>query len=95
LFEWKDIVFTNVTGTSSDNRVVWLDCAKSTPCKDIHFENFDVKAGKKDAKDINYVCNNVVLGGKDGLDMCHPSESRKEPWYEKPHKEEVQFGIQV
>lgn len=71
---------TNVTGTSSSNRVVWIDCAKSTPCHDIRFEGFDVRPGKTEFKDINYVCNNVALGGKDGLDMCHPSESKEETW---------------
>jgi galacturan 1,4-alpha-galacturonidase len=86
LFEWKDITFTNITGTSSSNRIVWLDCAKSTPCNHIQFKDFNVKAGKSDAKEINYVCNNVALGGKDGLDMCHPSESSKEGWKERPHK---------
>ena len=64
LFEWKDIIISNVTGTSNQNRVVLLDCAKSTPCHDIRFENFNVKPGKTDPENINFVCNNVVLGGE-------------------------------
>jgi galacturan 1,4-alpha-galacturonidase len=47
----------------------------------------------KDAPEINYVCNNVALGGKDGLNMCHPSDSTKEGWAEVPHKKK--FTVQA
>jgi galacturan 1,4-alpha-galacturonidase len=78
LFKWHNISFSNITGTSANNRIVWLDCSKAQPCWDLSFENFNVKPGKTDDEEINYVCNNVVLGGDDGLNGCHPSNSSHE-----------------
>jgi hypothetical protein len=78
LFQWYDIHMSNISGTSSDNRVVWMDCSKKTPCHDITFANFHVTPGKDDDPEIHYVCNNIVLGGRDGLNECHPSESKNE-----------------
>lgn len=88
LFEWQDIVLSNITGTSKENRVVWIDCAKSTPCHDFKFEYFDVKPGKDEDKELHFVCNNIVLSGKDGLDRCHPNYSDKEPWHKKPKEKD-------
>ncbi|ORY30782.1 putative polygalacturonase [Naematelia encephala] len=78
LFHWSNISLSNISGTSALNRVVWLDCSKQTPCKDITFDHVKITPGKDDAPEIHYVCNNVVLGGGDGLDACHPSDSQKE-----------------
>ena len=71
---------SNLSGTSGLNRVVWMDCSKAAPCHDIKFENFDVTAGTDDDSEINFVCNNVALGGGDGLNQCHPSNSKHEAW---------------
>ena len=79
-FEWTDIHFSNITGTSLNNRLVWLDCSSTQPCHNITFEDFNVKPGKTTDEDLHYVCNNVVLGGKDGMNGCHPSNSTKEGW---------------
>lgn len=83
-FEWADIHFKNITGTSRDNRLVWLDCSRTKPCHDITLEEFSVKPGKTDDAELHYVCNNAVLGGKDGLNQCHPSDSKKEGWETGP-----------
>lgn len=55
-----------------------MDCSKAKPCWDITFKDFDVKPGKTDDEEIRYVCNNVVMGGEDGLNQCHPSNSTHE-----------------
>ncbi|WWC58634.1 uncharacterized protein I303_101178 [Kwoniella dejecticola CBS 10117] len=78
LFEWSDIHLKNFTGTGLGNRLVWMNCAKATPCFDWTFEDIDLKPGKTDHPEISYTCNNVVLGGKDGLNQCHPSNSTLE-----------------
>jgi len=80
LFKWRNITFRNITGTSALNRVVFIDCSKAEPCEGFKFEGFDVKPGKDDDPDIHYVCNNVALGGRDGLNPCHPSDSNHEGW---------------
>lgn len=67
-----------MSGTAGDNRVVYLDCSKAAPCTNIKFDNFNVLPGRSDAPEIQYVCNNVVMGGNDGLSVCHPSNSTLE-----------------
>lgn len=81
MFQWHNITIENVTGTSLNNRVVYMDCSKAMPCWDITYKDFDVKPGKTDDDDIHFVCNNVVLGGDDGLNACHPSNSEHESAY--------------
>ncbi|KAK8866057.1 hypothetical protein IAR55_001208 [Kwoniella newhampshirensis] len=78
LFEWTDIHLKNFTGNALYNRVAWMSCSKLTPCHDWTFEDIDIKPGKKDHPEISYTCNNFVLGGKDGLNQCHPSNSTLE-----------------
>jgi len=58
-----------------------MDCSKAQPCWDITFKDVDIKPGKTDDEDLHYVCNNAVMGGGDGLNMCHPSNSTKEGWH--------------
>lgn len=38
----------------------------------------DIMPGKQDHPEIHYTCNNFVLGGNDGLNQCHPSNSKLE-----------------
>ncbi|KAK4688418.1 hypothetical protein P7C73_g1690, partial [Tremellales sp. Uapishka_1] len=77
-FQWYDIHLSNFTGTASGNRVVWMDCSKAAPCHDWTFDRIDIQPEKTDHKEIEYVCNNFVLGGRDGLPGCHPSSSKRE-----------------
>ncbi|ODN84612.1 hypothetical protein L202_00523 [Cryptococcus amylolentus CBS 6039] len=75
LFEWYDIHLQNFTGTALANRVAWMSCSKLTPCHDWTFKDIAIEPGKNDHPEIQYTCNNFVLGGKDGLNQCHPSNS--------------------
>jgi galacturan 1,4-alpha-galacturonidase len=67
-----------MTGTSSLNRVIWLDCSIKAPCSNITLDGFDVKHGKDDLPKIHHVCNNVVMDPKNGLDMCHSNGDKVE-----------------
>lgn len=55
-----------------------MDCSKKSPCFDWSFDNIDIVPGKNDHPEIQYVCNNMVLGGEDGMNHCHPSNSTLE-----------------
>ena len=77
-FEWYDIHFANITGTSTGNRVVWIDCPRHLPCHDFTFSDIHFTPGKTDHPEIGYVCNNFVLDGNGGLNQCHPSNSTLE-----------------
>jgi len=74
-YEWKDITIKNVTGTSRGNRIFWATCSKLAPCHDWKVEDLHLTPGKTDHPEIGYVCNNFVLGPRDGLNDCHPSDS--------------------
>ncbi|ADV21054.1 polygalacturonase, putative [Cryptococcus gattii WM276] len=78
LFEWYDIHLKNFTGKALRNRIAWMSCSKLTPCHDWTFEGIDIMPGKRDHPEIHYTCNNFVLGGNDGLNQCHPSNSKLE-----------------
>jgi galacturan 1,4-alpha-galacturonidase len=77
-FEWYDIHLSNFTGQAAWNRIAWMDCSKTRPCHDWTFDAIEIKPGKTDHPEISYVCNNFVLGGNDGLNLCHPSNSTLE-----------------
>ncbi|WVQ82697.1 hypothetical protein IAT38_004829 [Cryptococcus sp. DSM 104549] len=78
LFEWTDIHLKNFTGQATANRIGWFACSKLQPCHGWTFQDIDIKPGKTDHPEIQYTCNNFVLGGKDGLNQCHPSDSKLE-----------------
>jgi hypothetical protein len=77
-FEWYDVHMHNFTGNALNNRIFWMDCPKHSPCHDFTFSDINIKPGKTDHPEIQFVCNNFVLDGKDGLDNCHPSDSKLE-----------------
>ncbi|WWC66403.1 uncharacterized protein I206_100305 [Kwoniella pini CBS 10737] len=78
LFEWSNIHLRNFTGNSLANRIAWISCSKATPCFDFTFQDINIKPGRTDHPEIAYTCNNMVLGGNDGLNQCHPSNSTLE-----------------
>ncbi|ORX36062.1 putative polygalacturonase [Kockovaella imperatae] len=86
-FEWSDLHFRNITAMSKYNRLIWLDCPAQHPCRNFTFRDMHLIPGATDHPELRYVCNNVVLGGKDGLNECHPSDSmlerREDGW---PHE---------
>jgi galacturan 1,4-alpha-galacturonidase len=75
---WSDIHLSNFTGTAAQNRIVWMDCSKKSPCFNWTFEDINIAPGKTDHPEIHYTCNNMVLGGDDGMNKCHPSDSKLE-----------------
>ncbi|CAD6587360.1 MAG: hypothetical protein TREMPRED_004728 [Tremellales sp. Tagirdzhanova-0007] len=74
-FLWSDIHLYNFTGTAAGDRIVDFTCSKSAPCFDITFEDINIKPRTDRHPELNYVCNNVVLGPNDGLNECHPGNS--------------------
>ena len=78
IYRWSDITFQNITANALYNRLAWIDCPSNHPCQDFTFRDMHLTPGKTDHPEIHYVCNNVVLGGKDGLNECHPSDSKLE-----------------
>ncbi|ORY24488.1 putative polygalacturonase [Naematelia encephala] len=90
LFSFSDIHVSNITGTCRGNRLAYLNCAKTSPCSNWTFADFDVQPGKTDHPELAFTCNNFVLGGDDGLNQCHPSNSLLELG---PHGD-IQYGLQ-
>ncbi|CAD6574793.1 MAG: hypothetical protein TREMPRED_001222, partial [Tremellales sp. Tagirdzhanova-0007] len=74
-FIWTDIHLENFTGTAAGDRIIELDCSSAAPCYNWTFSDINIKPNSTANSNINYVCNNFVLDGSGGLDMCHPDNS--------------------
>ncbi|ESW34227.1 hypothetical protein PHAVU_001G135100 [Phaseolus vulgaris] len=55
----KNVLYQNITGTSSSDIAVKFDCSEKFPCQEIKLQNIDLKC--EDGDDAEAWCNNVEL----------------------------------
>jgi hypothetical protein len=76
-FAWSHVNLTNITGTSTTNRLIWLDCDPAAPCTKWRLEDIDMTPGQLDRPELNYICNHFegLLGD---VDCCEEDEEDEE-----------------
>lgn len=57
----RNVVYQNITGTSSSTEAIKLDCSEKFPCQRITLQEVDIQLGGKVAK---AVCNHAHLTQK-------------------------------